>query len=132
MAASKTSLLYSVVSRGTTVLAKHAACVGNFAEITEVILDRIVGKKTSLLDYFLCSTFPYWVAASISSDGRGAKRSYQSGPYQYHFLSCQDSDLIFLCITEQEFNQKVAFRFLERVRGQVTKNLRYSEMSFNL
>lgn len=41
-------LLYSVVARGTTILAKFAACAGNFAEVTEQILARIPPENSKL------------------------------------------------------------------------------------
>lgn len=41
-------LLYSVVARGTTVLAKFAQCAGNFAEVTEQILGRIPPENSKL------------------------------------------------------------------------------------
>ena len=34
-------LIYSIIARGTTTLAKYATCTGNFQEITEQILSRI-------------------------------------------------------------------------------------------
>ena len=36
-----TPLLYSLIARGTTVLARQAACAGNFSEVTEQILSKI-------------------------------------------------------------------------------------------
>ena len=41
-------ILYSVVARGTTVLAKYAQCAGNFAEVTEQILSRIPPENSKL------------------------------------------------------------------------------------
>ena len=41
-------ILYSVVARGTTVLAKFASCAGNFAEVTEQILSRIPPENSKL------------------------------------------------------------------------------------
>jgi vesicle-associated membrane protein 7 len=41
-------LFYSVVSRGTTVLAKHASCAGNFAEVSHQILGRIPPENAKL------------------------------------------------------------------------------------
>lgn len=41
-------ILYSVVARGTTVLAKFASCAGNFAEVTEQILSRITPENSKL------------------------------------------------------------------------------------
>ncbi|XP_031342114.1 vesicle-associated membrane protein 7 isoform X2 [Photinus pyralis] len=34
-------ILYSVISRGTTVLAKYASCAGNFPEVTEQVISKI-------------------------------------------------------------------------------------------
>lgn len=41
-------LFYSVVARGTTVLAKYASCAGNFAEVSEQILGRIPPENAKL------------------------------------------------------------------------------------
>lgn len=41
-------ILYSVVARGTTVLAKFTSCAGNFAEVTEQILSRIPPENSKL------------------------------------------------------------------------------------
>lgn len=41
-------ILYSVVARGTTVLAKFASCAGNFSEVTEQILSRIPPENSKL------------------------------------------------------------------------------------
>lgn len=43
-------ILFAVVSRGTTVLAKYASCAGNFTEVTEQILGKI-GPEDSKLTY---------------------------------------------------------------------------------
>lgn len=43
-------ILFAVVSRGTTVLAKYASCAGNFTEVTEQILSKI-GPEDSKLTY---------------------------------------------------------------------------------
>lgn len=65
-------LLYSVISRGTTVLAKYAECVGNFAEVTEQIMTK------------------------ISSDNH--KLTYSHGSYLIHYI-CEDR-IIYMCITD--------------------------------
>lgn len=65
-------LLYSVISRGTTVLAKYAECVGNFAEVTEQIMTK------------------------ISSDNH--KLTYSHGSYLIHYI-CEDK-IIYMCITD--------------------------------
>ena len=42
------SLLYAVVSRGDTVLAKYASCAGNFNEVVTQVLSRISAETTRL------------------------------------------------------------------------------------
>lgn len=43
-------LLYSMVATGKTILAKYAACTGNFEEITEHIIVKI-GKHDQKMTY---------------------------------------------------------------------------------
>ena len=66
-------LLYSVVSRGNTVLARFANnCTGNFSEITEQVLAQI-GHEDS-------------------------KMSYSHGSFLFHYI-LQDQ-IIYLCISD--------------------------------
>jgi len=81
-------LLYSVISRGTTVLAKYAECVGNFAEVTEQIMTK------------------------ISSDNH--KLTYSHGSYLIHYI-CEDR-IIYMCITDDEFERARAFLFLTDIK----------------
>lgn len=76
-------LLYSVISRGTTVLAKYAECVGNFAEVTEQIMTK------------------------ISSDNH--KLTYSHGSYLIHYI-CEDR-IIYMCITD-DVSVAVRFQLL--------------------
>ena len=41
-------ILYSVVARGTTVLAKYANCAGNFSEVVELVLGKISPENAKL------------------------------------------------------------------------------------
>jgi len=43
-------ILYAIVARGTTVLAKYASCTGNFQEISEHILAKI-GPQDDKMTY---------------------------------------------------------------------------------
>lgn len=65
-------LLYSVVARGTTVLAKYAACAGNFEEVTEQILAKIPPQND--------------------------KMTYSQGPYLFHYI--YEDQIVFMCITD--------------------------------
>lgn len=82
-------LLYSVVSRGTTVLARFANnCTGNFSEITEQVL------------------------AQIGPDD--SKMTYSHGSFLFHYI-LQDR-IIYLCISDDEFERSRAFLFLNEIK----------------
>lgn len=65
-------ILYSVISRGPTVLAKYASCAGNFAEVTEQIIAKIPSNNEKL--------------------------TYSHGNYLFHYI-CEEG-IIFMCITD--------------------------------
>lgn len=65
-------ILYSVVARGTTVLAKYASCPGNFAEVTDQILTKIPPEN--------------------------GKLTLSHGSYLFHYI-CEDR-IIYMCITD--------------------------------
>ena len=44
----KMPILFCVVARGTTVLAKYASCAGNFTEVTDQILSKISPGESKL------------------------------------------------------------------------------------
>jgi len=86
-------ILYCVISRGNTVLTKYASCVGNFSEISDLVISKI----------------PF-------GDG---KMTYKHGSYLYHYI--QEEGLVYLCITEEGFGQKDAFHFLDRTQNRFKK-----------
>lgn len=81
-------ILFAVVSRGTTVLAKYASCAGNFTEVTEQILSKI-GPEDS-------------------------KLTYSHGSYLFHYIS--EDRIIYLCISDDGFERSKAFLFLNEVK----------------
>ncbi|XP_057367101.1 vesicle-associated membrane protein 7-like isoform X2 [Daphnia carinata] len=86
-------LLYSVVSRGTTVLARYANnCTGNFSEITEQVL------------------------AQIGTDD--SKMTYSHGSYLFHYIL--QNRIIYLCISDDEFERSRAFLFLNEIKKKFT------------
>lgn len=81
-------ILYTVVTRGQIVLARYAECVGNFAEVTELIVPKI-----QLEDH---------------------KLTYLHGNYLIHYI-CENR-VIYLCITDDRFDRAKAFMFLQDVQ----------------
>uniref|UniRef100_A0A8C3RTF7 Vesicle-associated membrane protein 7 n=1 Tax=Chelydra serpentina TaxID=8475 RepID=A0A8C3RTF7_CHESE len=82
------AILFAVVARGTTILAKHAWCGGNFLEVTEQILAKIPSENNKL--------------------------TYSHGNYLFHYI-CQDR-IIYLCITDDNFERSRAFSFLNEIK----------------
>lgn len=81
-------LLYSVVARGSTVLAKYASCAGNFAEVTEQILNTISPEN--------------------------GKLTYSYGNYLFHYVL--EETIIYLCITDDDFERSRAFLYLDEIK----------------
>lgn len=81
-------ILFCVVARGSTVLAKYASCAGNFTEVTEQILSKIPGGDSKL--------------------------TYSHGSYLFHYIS--EDRIIYLCITDDDFERSKAFTFLNEVK----------------
>uniref|UniRef100_A0A8C7WRH5 Synaptobrevin-like 1 n=1 Tax=Oryzias sinensis TaxID=183150 RepID=A0A8C7WRH5_9TELE len=82
------AILFAVVARGTTILAKHSWCGGNFLEVTEQILAKIPSENNKL--------------------------TYSHGSYLFHYI-CHDR-IIYLCITDDDFERSRAFTFLGEVK----------------
>ncbi|XP_019868997.1 vesicle-associated membrane protein 7 [Aethina tumida] len=81
-------ILYSVVCRGTVILAKYASCAGNFAEVTEQIITKIPPQDDKL--------------------------TYSHGNYLFHYI-CENR-VVYMCITDDEFERSRAFLFLNEVK----------------
>lgn len=88
IAEAKMPILYSVVARGTTVLAKYASCAGNFAEVTEQILAKIPPEN--------------------------GKLTYSHGSYLFHYTA--EDRIIYLCITDDDFERSRAFLYLNEIK----------------
>ncbi|XP_011681933.1 vesicle-associated membrane protein 7-like isoform X1 [Strongylocentrotus purpuratus] len=85
-------ILYAVIARGTTVLANYAACQGNFTEVTEQVLMKIPPQN--------------------------AKLTYSHGAYLFHYVS--DERIIYMCITDDDFERSRAFAFLQEIKKKFT------------
>lgn len=66
------AIIFSVVARGPTILAKHAVCAGNFLEVAEQVLAKI--------------------------DPGDGKLTYSHGRFLLHYIC--ESTIIYMCITD--------------------------------
>jgi len=87
------AILYCVVARKTIVLAKYASCVGNFSEISDLVLAKIPPE-----------------------DG---KMTYSHGNYLYHYIN--SNNITTLAITDDDFDRTQAFQFLESVKDKFSR-----------
>eukprot|EP00123_Amoebidium_parasiticum_P019366 comp24750_c0_seq1/m.46871 comp24750_c0_seq1/g.46871 ORF comp24750_c0_seq1/g.46871 comp24750_c0_seq1/m.46871 type:complete len:220 (-) comp24750_c0_seq1:385-1044(-) len=84
------TIYHAVVARGTVVLSEYSSQTGNFAQVTDRILEKVPNEDTKL--------------------------SYQFEKYLFHFI--KENGLVFLCMTEESFPRRVAFAFLTEVKEQ--------------
>ncbi|ESN99929.1 hypothetical protein HELRODRAFT_185780 [Helobdella robusta] len=82
-------MLFSVVSRGTTILAEHAMAAGNFYEILQHILPQI-------------------------ADSTEDRQTFSHSSYMFHSL--RDNKIIYLVIADKEFDQVIAFKYLSEIQ----------------
>lgn len=66
------AILYTVIARGSTILAKYASCAGNFSEVTEQILGKIPPEDSKL--------------------------TYSHMSYLFHYV--KEDNITYLCITD--------------------------------
>jgi vesicle-associated membrane protein 7 len=72
------------------VLAKYASCVGNFSEISDLVLAKIPPEN--------------------------GKMTYSHGNYLYHYIN--NNNIIVLAITDDDFERNQAFQFLQSVQDK--------------
>lgn len=95
-------VLYSVISRGNTVLAKYTECGGNFAEVTEKLIAHI-----ELTNH---------------------KLTYTHGNYLFHYI-CSDK-IIYMCITNAVTLLKPLMISLGLMQFIVFRNLKGPELLY--
>jgi vesicle-associated membrane protein 7 len=82
-------IIYSVVARGSIILAQYAAHHGNFTEVSQQVLEL--------------------VPTDINS-----KLTYATRDYMYHYI-CEEG-VVYMCITDDEFERSRAFLFLQHIQ----------------
>uniref|UniRef100_A0AC11DQ76 Vesicle associated membrane protein 7 n=1 Tax=Ovis aries TaxID=9940 RepID=A0AC11DQ76_SHEEP len=100
------AILFAVVARGTTILAKHAWCGGNFLEVTEQILAKIPSENNKL-------TYSHGKLLDGSNHTSLPPMVFVPS-YLFHYI-CQDR-IVYLCITDDDFERSRAFNFLNEIK----------------
>mmetsp|Transcript_17928 Transcript_17928/g.43317 ORF Transcript_17928/g.43317 Transcript_17928/m.43317 type:complete len:212 (-) Transcript_17928:26-661(-) len=85
-------LVYSLISRGATVLVEFAAGTGNFAAVTRKILEKIPGNDSRM--------------------------SYVCDQHIFHIMVFEG--LTYMCMAEEDFGRRAAFSFLEDIKNRFT------------
>lgn len=90
-------LLYALIARGTTILARQAACSGNFSEVTEQVLSKIPPEDN--------------------------KKTYSHLEFYFHYI-CENR-IIYMLITHGDFERSKAFAFLSEIKKRFS--IQYGE-----
>jgi len=94
---SNNGIIYSVISRGTVVLAEYSNSSGNFPAITQHILEKIPEGNSKL--------------------------TYVYDNYLFHYIS--SDGIIYLAMADDNFGRRIPFTFLEDIKNEF--EARYGE-----
>ena len=83
------TILYSLIARKKSVLAEHTSSTGNFPTVTRVLLAKIPEHDS--------------------------KMSYVYDMYVFHYIV--DQGIIFLCMSDENTKRRLAFSFLDDIKG---------------
>ncbi|KJE97732.1 vesicle-associated membrane protein [Capsaspora owczarzaki ATCC 30864] len=84
------SIIYSLVSCGSTILAEYTDKTGNFTTITQTILDKIPPQN--------------------------AKMTYVYDRHLFHYIA--EDGFVYLCMADEAFGRRVPFAFLLDVKSR--------------
>lgn len=84
-------VIYSIVARGTVILAEFSTAKGNFAQVTRRILEKIPTSGNS-------------------------KMSYVYDRHIFHYMV--EDGITFLCMADEQFGRRLPFMFLEDLKNQ--------------
>lgn len=83
-------IIYSLVTRGSCVLAEYTGTSGNFTTVTRRILEKIPPQD--------------------------AKMSYVYDRHIFHYIV--DDGITYLCMADEEFGRRIPFAFLEDIKNR--------------
>ena len=84
-------IIYCVVARERVILTEYATCVGNFATITRILLEKI-------------------------SPAPGQRKSYTYDNHVFHFIT--SSGLTYVCLADRAMGLTVPLKFLDEICGR--------------
>ncbi|RCH85313.1 Vesicle-associated membrane protein [Rhizopus stolonifer] len=84
------SLIYGLVARGSVVLTEHMNSSGNFATVTQAILEKIPPNNSKL--------------------------TYVYDRYLFHYI-CEDG-IIYMCMADDSFGRRIPFVFLQDLKDK--------------
>ncbi|CAM0136949.1 unnamed protein product [Umbelopsis sp. WA50703] len=82
------SLIYGLVAHGFVILAEHTNSTGNFAQVTQAILEKIPPNNSKL--------------------------TYVYDRYLFHYI-CEDG-LTYMCMADDSFGRRTPFAFLQDIK----------------
>ena len=85
-------IIYTLVSRGSDVLAEHTERTGNFEQVTRQLLKRIPAEN-KIMSYV-----------------------YPKENYVFHYIV--EDGITYLCMADESMGRKVPFRFLDDIKNK--------------
>ncbi|EKX36902.1 vesicle-associated membrane protein 7A [Guillardia theta CCMP2712] len=93
------SIVYSLISRGTTVFCEHTSESGNFQQVTRTILEKFDSTQEG-------------------------KHSYKYDEFVFHLIT--EQGIVYICMANKDFQRRIAFAFLEDIKQQFEE--KYSDI----
>jgi len=86
-------LIYSLIARGSVILAEYSASKGNFLSVTRRLLEKLPTDLTETV-----------------------KKTYVYDRHLFHYV--QATGLVFMCMSDEEFGRRIPFAFLEDIQNR--------------
>lgn len=123
-------LIYTLISRQTHILTEYALpnIGGNYMQITNTLLKKITKQPHPTADAHSLDDENSAVrsqllgnsSATNSTPGSLVRQSYVYDNYIYHYTYTPEDTLIYLCLTDRNYNTPTAYSFLDELRQQFT------------
>lgn len=135
-------IIYSLVARGTVVLAEHTDSSGNFITVTHRLLEKIPINEDSKMSYiydkyafllfllFKLSYFHfyYWIInyqytfhpifAIILINVHTHTHKFCNNYYRFIFHYMVEGGITYLCLADDQFGRRIPFSFLDNIKNR--------------